>query len=919
MIRMIKLFMVMALLAMGTGCGDNDSSSRALATIDVTPANSSIAAGTSQQFIATGTYSDNTTQDLTATVTWSSSDASRAMISNAADSCGKATAMAAGSTTIMAASDHIVGSATLTVTTATLQSIAITPANAGIAKGTWQQFAATGTYSDNSTQDLTSAVTWGSSSTSVATIDSTGRASALAAGGTTITAVLGPISGSTTLTVTAATLQSIAITPANAGIAKGTWQQFVATGTYSDNSTQDLTSAVTWGSSSTSVATIDATGRASALAAGNTSITAVSGLISGSTTLTVTGATLSSIAITPVNPSIAMGAQQQFAATGTFSDASTQDLTALVTWSSSDVSKASISNAAGTKGMATALAIGSTTIRAISGLISGSTRLTVTSTTLSSISITPVNPSIAKGMWQQFIAMGTYADHSTQDLTTLVTWGSSDVSKASISNAAGTKGMATALAAGSTTITAVSGLISGSTTLTVTAATLSSIAITPVNPSIAKGAQQQLIARGNFSDASTQDLTALVTWGSSDVSKASISNAAGTKGLATALAAGSTTITAVLGLVSGSTTLTVTAATLSSIAITPANPTIAKGTQQQFIATGTFSDASTQDLTASVTWSSSDVSKASISNAAGTKGMATALAAGSTTITAVSGLISGSTTLTVTAVTLSSIAITPANPTIARGTQQQFIATGTYSDASTQDLTVLVTWSSSNFSRASISNAVGTKGMATALANGITTITASSGLVSGSTSLTVTDATLSSIAITPVNPTIARGTQQQFVATGTYSDASTQDLTALATWSSSDVSRATISNAAGTRGRADAIAAGSVTITAILGTVSGTTLLTITDVPLVSITVTPSDASVDVGDTFQFAATGTYADASTQNLTSLVNWTSSNPLVASISNGAGTKGRASGVSVGSVTITATLGSLHDTADLEVEP
>ncbi|HEX9078496.1 MAG TPA: DUF3443 family protein [Desulfuromonadaceae bacterium] len=88
--------------------------------------------------------------------------------------------------------------------------------------------------------------------------------------------------------------------------------------------------------------------------------------------------------------------------------------------------------------------------------------------------------------------------------------------------------------------------------------------------------------------------------------------------------------------------------TLSSITVTPANPSVTAGGTQQFSATGTFSDGTTQDLTASVTWSSSATSVATISNSTGSNGKATAVAAGTTTITATSGNIPGSTTLTVT-------------------------------------------------------------------------------------------------------------------------------------------------------------------------------------------------------------------------------------------------------------------------------
>jgi hypothetical protein len=145
-----------------------------------------------------------------------------------------------------------------------------------------------------------------------------------------------------------------------------------------------------------------------------------------------------------------------------------------------------------------------------------------------------------------------------------------------------------------------------------------------------------------------QNLTTTVTWGSATTAVGTISNAAGSKGLASALAAGSTTITATSGSISGSTTLTVTPATLVSIAVTPTSPSIALGTTRQFTATGTYSDSSTQNLTTAVTWSSSTAVVGTISNAAGSKGLASAITAGSTTITATSGSVLGTATLTVT-------------------------------------------------------------------------------------------------------------------------------------------------------------------------------------------------------------------------------------------------------------------------------
>src|SRR5205823_4688974 len=156
-------------------------------------------------------------------------------------------------------------------------SIAVTPANPSIPRGTTQQFTATGTYSDGTTQDLTSSATWVSSNSAVATITAGGLAGGAAPGTCQVSASFGGVSGSTTLTVGPAVLVSIAVTPANPSIAKGTTQQFTATGTYSDGSTQDLTNAVSWSSSNLSVATITSGGLASGVAQGTSQISASSG------------------------------------------------------------------------------------------------------------------------------------------------------------------------------------------------------------------------------------------------------------------------------------------------------------------------------------------------------------------------------------------------------------------------------------------------------------------------------------------------------------------------------------------------------------------------------------------------------------------------------------------------------------------
>ncbi len=592
-------------------------------------------------------------------------------------------------------------------------------------------------------------------------------------------------------------------------------------------------------------------------------LSACGGQVQSATVATSSSAELVAIQITPANPSIAVGTSQQFSATGIYSDNTTQDLTASVTWESTDTNIAAVNSfdgiMAATIDSAKSIkvygkAVGHTSIKATWKALSGSTTLTVTTATLVSLSITPTNPSIALGTIQQFVATGTFSDGTTQDLTTSVNWTSSNAGVAAISNTAGSNGRGSTVSPGSTTITANSGSTSGSTTLTVTPATLVSLAVTPTNPSIALGTSQQFVATGIFSDGTTQNLSGSVNWTSSNTGVATISNAAGFNGVSSTVSPGSTTVTANSGSLSGSTTLTVTPATLVSLAVTPTNPSIALGSTQQFVATGTFSNGTTQNLTTSVNWTSSNTGVASVSNAAGSQGLTTSVSAGSVTIQAATGSITASTSLTVTAATLVSIAVTPANPSIVNGTTRQFTATGTYSNGSTQNVTTSVTWSSSNTGIAMISNSAGTKGLAASVAAGSTTIRATLGSISGSTALTVTTATLVSIAVTPANPSIATGGTQQFTATGTYSNGSTQDLTASATWSSSSTGVATVSNAAGSHGLATAISAGTASMTATSGSVSGSASLTVT-----------GGGSL----TISWNAPTTYTDGSSLNLSDL--------------------------------------------------
>ena len=343
---------------------------------------------------------------------------------------------------------------------------------------------------------------------------------------------------------------------------------------------------------------------------------------------------------------------------------------------------------------------------------------------------------------------------------------------------------------------------------------------------------------------------------------------------------------------------------LTSIAISPAAPSVSLGNQQLLVVTGTFSGGSTQVLS-SVQWSSSSTSVAAVSADASDSGYVTTLAQGTATITATAAGVSGSTMITVPAPALISITLNPQSLSMPLGTAQQFTATGTYSDGSTQDLTSTATWTSS-----SSSATVSSVGLVTAAILGSATIQASSGSLSSSTTVTVGSPALVSLSLTPATATLAIGQTQQYQATGTYTDGSAQNLTASATWYSVPQTSASVNSA----GLVTAIGQGTATITAAYGTSAGVSALTVGASNLVSIAVSPNTASLAAGSSQQFIAVGSYSNGSTQDITSLVTWTSSSGTVVTVN----AAGLATALTGGSATITASSGSVTGTAAVSVE-
>ena len=622
---LLAVLSISMLIGCGSGGSNNFNSppppAPALESISITPDLNSVVAGTTQQLKATGTYSDGSSKDITASVAWTSSAGSVASISKT----GLLTAVAAGQAKISASLDTMSGSETVSVTD-NLVSISIVSPGTTVTAGTPLQLTAYGKYQDGKPAQPLSNVTWSSSAASIANVSNSGQVNGLKGGSVTITAAVGNISATITLTVNGS-LVSISLSPNTSSLAAGATQQFKATGTYSDGASEDITMLVAWSSSANGVAAISHTGLLTAVAAGQAKIDASLNAMNASETVSVTD-NLVSISIVSPATTVTAGTPLQLTAYGKYQDGKPAQPLSNVTWSSSASNLATVSSS----GLVNGLKGGSVTITAAVGKISGTITLTVDGS-LVSISLSPTLSSLVASTTQQLKATGAYSDGSAKDITTTVAWTSSASSVASVSNT----GLLTAVAAGQAKISATLGAISGSETLSVTD-NLVSISITPSISSIDVGGTLQLQALGKYQDGKPAQPLSKVTWSSSASNLATVSSS----GLVTGVKGGTVTITASSGAVSSTLQLSVVPV-LQTIAVSPVGPAIVVGGAQQFTATGFYNDASVKDLTAIAVWSSSDTTKASVNNS----GVATGVAAGPSAITATSAGINGTTALNV--------------------------------------------------------------------------------------------------------------------------------------------------------------------------------------------------------------------------------------------------------------------------------
>lgn len=938
---------VRAVFGMVTAMATLAVTNAVLETIDVAPPMATVPVGERQSFTARGTYSDGSTLDITSQVTWSSATPAVATVSNGAATRGQATGVSGGTTLIRAALDGQMGTASLTVTAPTLAQLSIAPIAPTRRVGETVQFAASAIFGNGTSQNVNNQTTFTSSNPAVATFGmgmQARTATCVTVGMVTITGSYMGVMDTTTLVCTDPPLVDLQVTPFLASIQVGQAQNFQAVGVYADGTTRNLTQMATWTSSNAMVATVSTMqqrGVVRGVAAGMATITATIMGMTASATVTVIEATLTAINVQPVAVTLRVGQVQQFQAVGVYSDGTTRNLTGMATWTSSNTAVIDVTNGGGGgpggggpggggnggRGQATALTAGMAMVTATFMGFSDSASVTVTAAKVTGVSVSPVTARVIVGQPQNFQATALFDDGSTQMVTGQAIWSSSDPMVADISNA-GQRGQATGLGAGTVTITASYMGFMGTASLTVSAAKVIGIAVTPPATSLHVGDTQTLQATATFDDGTTQNVTNQAIWSTTDPAVADVTTGGGGfpggggggggRGIVTGIGPGTAQIRATFMTFMSASAVTVVDANLTRIDVTPANANLPAGTTQQYQAVGVYSDGTSRTITNQTSWTSSNTMVAGVTNNFG-RGQVTTLATGTTEISATLDGVTGKTTLTVSDAKVTQIQVTPTNPWVTVNGTQAFVATAVYSDFSIRTVTGLATWASSSTMVAQVSNAGGSRGTATGLSAGTSTISATFDGVTGSTVLTVSAATIEEIQVTPAAPSVPAGVTVAFAATAILSDNTSRDVTSMVTWTSGTEMVATISNVGASRGLATTLGAGTTTISAALSGVSGMTTLTVGSQKLTGITVTPSPASLAVGATQAFTATGNYDNNTTYNLTAHVTWISTSVAVASVSNVTGTRGLATAVGAGMSTVEAHFQGVTGSAALTVTP
>lgn len=871
-----------------------------LLSLLISPEAIRLPAGVPLSLTATGQLNTGEAQDFTRSVEWLSADPDIVVVS----STGQLEGVAPGQTVVTAKLGNVQATRAVLITEAELEQLVVEPGTLNLPKGATGSLAVDGVFTDGSRHPLMAGLSWTIEDRSIAEVDSEGVVEALRVGQTTIRVQNEEgLHATAIVNVTAAVVKELHVVPATHSLPKGVSVQLRAIATFTDRSELDVTDQASWSSGETSIVTVTNSiprGQATARSKGTTTVDCFYDDLQASVELTVTPEVLVAIELETEPSSLPIGLSTKIIAMGRYSDNSRRELSNLA-WSSENEEIAAISSV----GRVTGLSQGTTTVRASHLGLTGSLSLMVSDRRLTELVIneeTRAQMSLPVGLSQQLSVTGRFSDGSMMNLSDQVYWSTRDATIATVS----ATGEWSARTPGRTRVRVYSPVgVSAEANAVVEAARVEELQIVPQPEPLPIGVRVPIKTEGLMSDGSVRDVSFNVSYSTNrEVGEFELGDR---RNYLRTKSSGDLVVTAKLyngqSYLQTSLTISVENLALEQVMIDPAELSIPAGLEHRFHATGRYANGANFNLDHAVTWSYTG-SGGAIAVHGPQDGDFEAKSAGSGTVRAShpDGLAGTALVTVVGGATVRDVIISPRSLSIPKGGYGYPSAVVEFSNGYLLTLNNSGGWSSSDKRIVAPSS----DGRLSGIELGTADVTVTYRGVSDTIPVEVSDAKLVSFQFDRERLRLPSGLRNQLVCLGTFSDKSVRDVTAQLTWESDDPRVASVSNESGSRGLVTTLEEGPVLLTAIhpeLG-LKQSISLEVTRARLVSVSIDDGPTYLQLDTDRKFKAEGTYSDGKVYDLTQAVEWSSSDPGVATVGTSSSERGYLTGVGLGETQITA---------------
>ena len=650
------------------------------------------------------------------------------------------------------------------------------------------------------------------------------------------------------------------------------------TGVYSDNTSANVTISTTWSSNNPSIATAY-NGSITAKEEGTATLTAAyKGLIQDVQVKVTKKVKALSKDVQSLD--LRMGETKDIELTATYSDNTTNAAASTTAaWTTSDEKVATVVN-----GKVTGQSAGTALITAKLGSQSVTVEVNVEVVKRVDVNKKQVNLLLNKS--ESVVLTATYPDGTTKDVTNLAEWTSSNEKVADV-----LKGKITGYSGGSAKIAGKYGTKSVSVDVDVDLTSKLSADKQNVFFRLSGTKTTNVVVTASYPNSSDVNVTDQAVWTSSNEKVATVF-----KGQITAVSTGSATIKAVYN--DKTVEIAVDVDTARYLDIKDVNDKLAmsvtgENRTKKLTVNAEYIDASTEDVTSKATWASSNADVVFVSSG----GELIAYKSGTATITAAYG---GKTVkFTVSVDVADKYEMDKKKAAVAVGGTTTAKVLAMYGETS-KDVSENADWSSSSEKIAEVDS----KGVITGVATGKATITAK---IEGKTLTLLVEVGMASGLEADVNFVVLSAKETQTVIlTGTDSDGNTKDVTANATWKSSN---ARVEKKK--KGVITGNSSGKANITAEYGSQKITIQV---EVDVISrIEASEPAISLKSGDSFDLKVTATLSDGSERDITDKAEWKTSSYKVAQVN-----KGKVKALNSGKAKITAKYGSKSVTIALDVD-